>query len=124
MSHANPELLNSGTFYVAVSDENRLLGCGGWTAAAPGSGDINPGTGHIRHFATHPDALRQGAGTAIMARCEVAARAAGLTKLECLSSLQAEPFYASQGFHALERKTVLLAGRVSFAVVDMLRILD
>jgi N-acetylglutamate synthase-like GNAT family acetyltransferase len=124
MSQAQPKLLMSGTFYVAVTEDERLLGCGGWTIEAPGNGKVKADTGHIRHFATHPDALRRGVGKAIMTRCEMDARAAGVTQFECLSSLQAKPFYVSQGFHAVAHNTVLLAGRVSFPVSDMRRSLD
>ena len=38
MSHANPKLLASGTYYVAEID-GRAAGCGGWSFEAPGSGD-------------------------------------------------------------------------------------
>ena len=61
MGKAQPDLLASGTFYLAHIG-GRLAACGGWTANAPGGGNGGkPGVGHIRHFATHPDMVRRGA---------------------------------------------------------------
>jgi hypothetical protein len=54
MTSANPILLASGTYYIAEREPGHLVGCGGWTAARPGSGEIIEAEAHIRHFATHP----------------------------------------------------------------------
>lgn len=123
MSKANASLLTGGTFYVASNDDGPLRGCGGWTAAAPGTGIVDAGLGHIRHVATHPHSLRQGIGAAILARCASDAQRAGCTRLACLSSLQAEPFYAAQGFAAVARTTAMLGGKTPFPVVAMHRTL-
>ena len=40
MTSANPILLASGTYDVAEREPGHLVGCGGWTAARPGSGEI------------------------------------------------------------------------------------
>src|SRR5688572_31965559 len=56
---ANPKLLASGTYYVAVEGD-AYLGCGGWTPAKYARvADSTPGLGAIRHFATHPGHLRR-----------------------------------------------------------------
>ena len=47
MTKANPKLLASGTYYVAEAKPGNLVGCGGWTAARPGSGEIVEGEAHI-----------------------------------------------------------------------------
>src|SRR4051812_16811611 len=54
LTAANPTLLASDTYYVVEGELGRLVGCGGWTAAEPGSGKIIEGEAHIRHLATHP----------------------------------------------------------------------
>ena len=63
---ANASLLACGTYYVVVGEAGRLVGCGGWTAAEPGSGRIIGGEAHIRHVATHPDWVRRGIGSALL----------------------------------------------------------
>src|SRR5687767_6540156 len=70
----NPRLLGCGTYYVAIEDGD-YLGCGGWTPAKHGpDADPTPGLGSIRHFATHPDHLRRGVGSAMYRESERTAR--------------------------------------------------
>ncbi len=54
MTHANPELLASGTFYIVEGMNSLAIGCGGWTLDAPGVKEKREGIAHLRHFATHP----------------------------------------------------------------------
>ena len=67
LTKANPTLLACGTYYVAERKPGNLVGCGGWTAAKPGNGEIAEGEAHIRHFATHPEWTRYGIGSALLA---------------------------------------------------------
>jgi len=127
MTVARPELLMSGTFFVAVPDATgaaapaTLIGCGGWTPERPGAGTVVPGVGHVRHFATHPAWIRAGIGRAIMSVIVDQARSAGSATLEALSSLGAEPFYAALGFEPIRATTVVLAGTTPFPSVEMRR---
>jgi GNAT superfamily N-acetyltransferase len=121
MTRANPDLLESGTFYVAQTREGMIIGCGGWTRARPGSGDIEPGLAHIRHFATHPRHVGRGIGRAIYNRCHSEARIADMVRFECYSSLNAEPFYAAVGFAPVRKMEICLADRVIFPCVLMSR---
>ena len=100
MTSANAILLASGSYYVAESGTGALVGCGGWSMAPPGGGEIAPGEGHIRHFAVHPDWLGQKIGTSLLARCFDDA-SPGIRRLYCYSSLNAEPFYRSCGFETI-----------------------
>ena len=59
---ANPTLLSCGTYYVAERETGDLVGCGGWTAAEPGTGNVTEGEAHIRHFATHPRCSKRDRG--------------------------------------------------------------
>lgn len=101
ITYANPALLTSGTYYVAETKDGGLIGCGGWTAERPGTGDVEPGLGHIRHFATHPDFIRMGVARQIIERCKTDARARDITTFECYSSLTAESFYRACGFESI-----------------------
>jgi GNAT superfamily N-acetyltransferase len=101
MTRANPALLGSGTYYVAESSPGVLVGCGGWTTARPGTGEMVEGEAHIRHFATHPRWARQGIGTSPLTRCFADARPRGVRRLHCFSTLNAERFYRALGFRTV-----------------------
>jgi GNAT superfamily N-acetyltransferase len=101
ITKANPALLSCGTYYVAETDTGNVVGCGGWTAEKPGSGEITEGEAHIRHFAVHPQWVRRGIGTSLLARCFNDARSLGIRKLHCLSTLNAVRFYEAFGFDAV-----------------------
>jgi N-acetylglutamate synthase-like GNAT family acetyltransferase len=98
LTRANPTLLASGTYYLAERRRGHLVGCGGWTTARPGSGEVIEEEAHIRHFATHPEWVRRGVGTDVLARCFSDARSLGIRKLYCFSTLNAERFYRASGF--------------------------
>ncbi|MGI9421473.1 MAG: GNAT family N-acetyltransferase [Geminicoccaceae bacterium] len=98
ITKAQPELLASETYYLAITPEGELIGAGGWTKETPGSGDIDAHTGHIRHVATHPAWTGKGVGRTIIDRCVADARLAGLSRFECNSSLNAVDFYKHLGF--------------------------
>ncbi|WP_349369761.1 GNAT family N-acetyltransferase [Salinarimonas sp.] len=120
MIRANPALLACGTYRVAQDETGRIVACGGWTAEAPGGAESPPDTGHIRHVATHPDLLRRGAARLIVETALAEARARGKSRMECLSTLQAEAFYARMGFAAVER-VVAPIGPGGFPSVRMVR---
>ena len=119
MTKAQPGLLASGTYYVATLEDGSLAGCGGWTRERPDDGDISKAAGHIRHFAVHPDRARQGVGRAIYERCRADARAAGLDRLECYSSLNGESFYSALGFKRLRIIQVPMHNDIAFPSVHM-----
>lgn len=121
MIRAQPALLESGTYYVAVSSGGTIVGCGGWTRERPGDHVIQHGVGHIRHFGTHPGWARRGVGRAIYSRCETDAREAGVIEMECYSSLNAEAFYAAIGFEKIGRLEMPMAEGVVLPSVHMRR---
>jgi GNAT superfamily N-acetyltransferase len=102
MVRAQAKLLTCPTWYVAVDDDpGSIVGCGGWTPERPGTGEREPGVGHLRHFATRPDQVRRGVGRAILAACLSSARAAGVTRLDAYSTRAAVEFYAALGMQTL-----------------------
>ena len=122
MTRANAMLLSAGTYYLAVSDNGSFVGCGGWTRERPGSGEVAPVLAHIRHFATHPDWIGRGIGRAIYVKCECEARSGGVQRFECYSSLNAEGFYATLGFHPI-RQIALPMGQVELPSILMERLI-
>jgi len=123
ITEANPDLLTSGTYYVACGKDASIIGAGGWTKHPPTGRDETVSNGNIRHFGTDPDQTRKGIGHALMARCLEAARAAGLTELNCYSTLNGEAFYAACGFIRVEPYEVLLPGGIAFPSIRMVRAL-
>jgi GNAT superfamily N-acetyltransferase len=119
MTVAQPTLLQSGSYYVAESIGGLIVGCGGWTKERPGSSEVRPGLGHIRHFGVHPDWTRRGVGQRIYLRCEEDARVEGMKKLECYSSLNGEAFYAALGFSRLGKIEVEMPDGVNFPSIHM-----
>ena len=118
MSRANPKLLAGGTYYIAAIG-GEPAGRGGWSMEKPGSGEIVPGIGHIRHFATHPHHMRKGVARSLLRRCLEEASAAGFRTMMCQSTLPAEGFYRSAGFRRLGIVEVELGPALLLPAVEM-----
>ncbi len=116
ISKAQPRLVASGTYFL-VEEGARALGAGGWTKAAPGEGQATPSVGHIRHVVTDHTQVRRGIGRALMDHIFADARAAGMVRLECLSTLMAVPFYAACGFKERGPVSISLRPGIDFPAV-------
>ena len=121
ITKANPELLASGNYYVAVAGDDRIIGCGGWSLLRPGMGEIEDGIGHIRHFAAHPEWAGMGIGRALLTQCLEAAEGGNVKTLECYSTLNAMPFYRSCGFAGTCMIEIELAKETRFPAIHMSR---
>lgn len=121
MTRANPDLLSSRTYFVAETVDGRIVGCGGWTKERPGSGEVAPGLGHIRHFATHPEWIGRAIGRTIYDHCEAQARSADVTKFECYASLNAEGIYTALGFRSVRRIEVPMGAVLKLPSIVMAR---
>lgn len=121
MAKANRLLLSSGKYYVAECDEGSMVGCGGWSLERPGTGEVAPLLGHVRHFGVSPTWIGRGVGRSIYSMCEEQARAAGVRRLECDASLNAEGFYAALGFRPVRSINVTLGPDVSLPGILMER---
>jgi GNAT superfamily N-acetyltransferase len=119
MTRPNPALLRSGSYFLAFGPQDRLLGCGGWTSERPGGGEREPGLGHVRHFAVHPDAAGKGIGRALLECCFADAARQGMAAMECYSSLNGFGFYQHLGFSTIEAIEPKLGGTVTFPSVRM-----
>jgi GNAT superfamily N-acetyltransferase len=125
-------LIADGTYYV-IEEEGRAIACGGWSRRrtlfggdqyADRSDDrLDPATeaARIRAFFVHPSQARRGLATVILDECARAAGVAGFHRLQLMSTLPGEPFYARRGFQVLERVTLTLPDGVPFPLVRMER---
>ncbi len=118
MTQANPDLITSGSYYVAENG-GVIVGCGGWTWTAPGTGAASEGLVPARHFAVDPEHMSNGVGRAIFERCRADALVAGATRIQSLSSLNAEPFYERMGLRRLNLTELPIGEGVGFPVVLM-----
>jgi N-acetylglutamate synthase-like GNAT family acetyltransferase len=119
ISKSRPELLKSGTFFLASSESNNVIGCGGWTIENPTNKEINNKIGHIRHFATHPDYIRKGVARKIYKTCRIQAKEKNIEFFECFSTLNAEKFYQSLGFETIKSTSVPLTEEIMFPCLLM-----
>lgn len=120
MVKANPRLLASGTYYLAEA-ESEPAGCGGWTFDEPGTGALEPGIAHIRHFGVRPDCTGKGVGRRLYQRCEADARAAGASRFMCFASLNGEAFYRALGFASERAVDVPMGPGLAFPSILMSR---
>ncbi len=115
ISRAQPALVNSGTFYVAETAVDGIVGAGGWTSGK------QPRMADVRHVVTDDRHQRRGVGRAILSRVIEEARAAGMRTLNCQSTRTAVPFYQALGFVTLGPIDVPLGQGISFPAVRMRR---
>ena len=118
ISRAQPGLVTCGSYYV-VEEAGYIIGAGGWTRAVPGGGQMQPLLGNVRHVVTDDRAVRRGVGRALMTHVFTMARASGITRLDCLSTRTAVPFYAAMGFVVQGPVTISLAPGIDFPAVAM-----
>lgn len=123
---AQPQLLTCGTWYVVVHPETeQMVGCGGWTARAPGSSAeadraVVP---HLRHFAVHPSFVRKGVASLLWQQSLASIRdtVGGIPALEVFSTITAEPFYMQCGFHTIRHMEIELKKDLFFPCILMRR---
>ena len=119
MTRAKPELLTSGTYFVALNGQGQIIAAGGWTIADPTDPSADHATGHIRHVATDPGCRRMGLGRALMAKVMADSTQAGIRQMACLSTRTAVPFYRAMGFVTLGAQDVTLRSGAVFPAVAM-----
>jgi GNAT superfamily N-acetyltransferase len=120
ITRARPSLLAGNTYFL-LEERGALRAAGGWSDTDPWGGACAAGTAHIRHVVTAPEHVRCGHGRRLMAGICADARAQGITRFECYSTLTARPFYASCGFDEVAAVVMTLARGVAFPAVHMRR---
>lgn len=124
------QLIEDGTYYV-VSDDERIVGCGGWSRRATlFGGDHSRGRdarlldaaaepARVRAMYTHPDFARRGIGRLLLSLCETAAMKEGFRSLELAATVAGEPLYLAAGFAVLERFEVSTSTGVTLPLARM-----
>jgi putative acetyltransferase len=84
-----------------------------------GIGALVVGNSELRACYVAPEGARRGCGSALVAELEQIARDNGLTRLELVASINAEPFYASHGYRASERCEHVLPNGTRMEAVAM-----
>lgn len=118
---ARPELLDSGRYFVAETEDGLLVGAGGWSVASPVGGTEQPSVAHVRHMAVDPGHVRRGVARAIMGEIIVDTLRHGIRWLDCLSTRTAVPFYEALGFRVLHEVQVNLRPGIVFPAIRMMR---
>ena len=108
------DLVDDGTYLVAVDADGTLIGGGGWSrrrtlfggdqAGTRDSSRLDPATdaARIRAFFTAPGHERQGVASRLLAACEAAAAQAGFLRAALMATLPGLPFYAAHGYRTGE----------------------
>ena len=118
---ANPALLRSGTYFVAMNPGGSIVGCGGWSPGRPGDGLASPGSGHLRHFATDAAWIGRGGGRSIYSCAELQAQGRGFRTFETYAGLNAVGFYRALGFEEIGPLDFELAPGIAYPSIHMSR---
>jgi GNAT superfamily N-acetyltransferase len=127
-------LIADGTYFVALCEDGRVAGCGGWSrrktlyggdhqveAIAPELLDPATDAAKIRAVFVHPEFARQGLGSAILAASERAAEAEGFRRSEMGSTLTGVSLYRLKGYREVERIEVPVGPGETICVVRMVK---
>jgi len=124
------QLLRDGSYLVAEVN-GELAACGGWSFrrtlfGSDARADRDPQTldpridaAKIRAFFVHPKYARRGIGTALLTRCEEAARARGFTRFELMATLPGVRLYQARGYQPGELIRWPLPGGPAIEFVPM-----
>ena len=124
------QLIDDGTYF-AIGEPGAIAACGGWSRRRTLFGGdqaksgpdplLDPATepARIRAFFVAPAMARRGLGRQLMAACVSAARDAGFSRLELVSTMPGEPLYLASGFRVTERFDLHLPGDVHVPVSRM-----
>lgn len=125
------QLIADRTYFVAITSEEKIVGCGGWSKRKTLFGsdhgpnreaaflDPDKDAAKIRAIFVHPDWARKGIGSRILEFCEQAALAEGFTRFEMGSTLTGVPLYRLKGYVDIERLEVPLRNGASLPVIRM-----
>jgi len=125
------QLIEDGTYFVAETAADQIVGCGGWSKRKAKFGShalrtesnplIDPAVDapRIRAFFVHPDYARRGMGRAILKACEKAIIQAGYNRAEIAATLTGEPLYVSAGYLVTERFNIPLSNGLPLPCVRL-----
>ncbi|MDH3263378.1 MAG: GNAT family N-acetyltransferase [Paracoccaceae bacterium] len=116
LARARPALLASGRYYVAEAPGEGIVGAGGWSFWSR-----QEGVAEVRHVAVDPPHTRRGVGRRLLETVLAEARRAGMTRVVCLATRTAVPFYEAVGFLAVAPVEIALAPGIGFEAMRMVR---
>ncbi len=117
--HPDEQLIDDGTYFVAVADEV-IVACGGWSwrrkvysgsAASAGEDELlDPAidAARIRAMFVRPAWSRRGLGRAILQHAEQQAAAEGFRRLQLVAMRSAGDLYESCGYQAIADSPITL----------------
>lgn len=135
IARPDPQLIDDGTYFVAVADD-AIVACGGWSkrgklyagsAAAEGESRLlDPASeaARVRAMFTLPAWARRGIGRAILEACESEARAAGFGRVALMAMLSGEAMYAACGYTPVEKTSIVLEDGATLGTTAMMKTLD
>jgi len=127
-------LIADGTYFVALTADGELAGCGGWSRrktlyggdhqvekVMPELLDPAVDAAKIRAIFVHPKFARRGLGSLILRAAEEAAMAEGFARFEMGSTLTGVALYRLKGYREMERVAVPVGGGEAIEVVRMVK---
>jgi len=124
------QLIADGTYF-AVTDNEHIVGCGGWSGRATlFGGDHTAGRNaalldptiepaRVRAMYTDPAHARRGIGRMVLDACEEAARAESFRAVELAATLAGEPLYRACGYEVIEPFTSRTSGGIEIPLLRM-----
>jgi len=91
----------------------------GWLSHEPGEHLTAHVDGEVTGMYVHPDVAREGVGTALLERLETRARERGLDALGMWASMNAVPFYETQGYERVAERVHEFGGGVTGRVLEL-----
>jgi len=127
-------LIADGTYFVALTEDEELAGCGGWSfrktlyggdhqveEIVPDRLDPAVDAAKVRAIFVHPKFARQGLGSMILDAAESAAIKEGFLRFEMGSTLTGVPLYRLSGYREMGRIAVPVGNGERIVVVRMLK---
>jgi GNAT superfamily N-acetyltransferase len=127
-------LIMDETYFVALTSDGELAGCGGWSFRKTLYGGdhqieeietekLNPDidAAKIRAIFVNPKFARRGLGSLILDAAESAAIAMGFRRFEMGSTLTGVPLYWEKGYREIGRIAVPVGGGERIEVVRMIK---
>ena len=117
--------------YFAVEDQDRIIGCGGWSRRATLFGGdhtagrepvlLDPRTepARVRAMYTDPDHARRGVGRAVLDACESAAASEGFSRVQLAATLSGEPLYRACGYEVMEHFSAATSKGIAIPLLRM-----
>jgi GNAT superfamily N-acetyltransferase len=127
-------LIEDGTYFVAMTEQEELAGCGGWSRRKTLYGgdhqvekiepellDPDVDAAKVRAIFVHPRFARMGLGSLILAAAEEAAAREGFRCFEMGSTLTGVALYSLKGYRETERVMVPVGDGEEIQVVRMVK---